>query len=378
MISLDAEQACLLELIKASFFDVSPVIPEDTKWDLVLEAAKSQCIVPLIESHISSANKEEWLNISYQSKANFMRMIYEQNSLVSLFKDNKIPFVILKGTAAAIYYPNPSLRTFGDIDLYVSEEYLNSAKNLLEEKGYLFVKTDESEYIYEKNGVSFELHIKITGKYYKDVEHLILSGLNSAVVYRINNYRFPGLPSYENGISLLGHIMHHLKTYGIGLRQIIDWMLYVHKELDDSAWSNHFRPLAQEAGLEKLAITVTYMCKKWLGLPDDITWCNSADDEVADQLIVRILNDGNFGRDRSPYENIRISIKNDGLFTHLQSSGVANWRLAQKYAIFKPLAWLYQICRYACIGVSSVFTGKKIFNKDKQTVKLEELWRRLE
>lgn len=378
MISIDAEHACLLELIKAAFFDVSPVIPDDTKWERVFDAAKSQCIVPLISSRIPIEHKNEWLDVSYQSKAHFLRMIYEQNSLVRLFKENNIPFVILKGTAAAIYYPNPSLRTFGDIDLYISEEYLNFAKNLLEKNDYYFVKTDDSEYVYEKNGISIELHIKITGTYYNDVEKIIRNGLNSAVNYSINKNPFPGLPSYENGISLLGHIMHHLKTYGIGLRQIIDWMMFVHNVLDDSTWSNHFRLLAQDAGLEKLAITVTYMCKKWLGLPDDISWCNSADEEVADMLLLRILNDGNFGRDRAPYENIRISIKNDGLFTHLQSSGIANWRLAQKHVIFKPFAWLYQLFRYAGLGITGVFTGKKVFGKDNQSLKLEELWKRLE
>ena len=378
MISLDSEQACLLELLKANFFDVSPIIPEDTNWESVYKAAKMQCIVPLISSRIPGEYKNEWLEVSFQSKAHFMQMIYEQNCLVSLFKDNEIPFVILKGTSAAIYYPIPSLRSFGDIDIYISEEYLITAQSLLEEKGYQFIKTDESEYVYVKNGISIELHIKITGTYYKDIEKTIINGLNNAVEYSINNCRFPGLPSYENGISLLGHIMHHLKSYGIGLRQIIDWMMYVHNELDDCAWTNHFRSLAEEAGLDKLAINVTFMCKKWLGLPDDITWCKSADEDVADQLLVRILNDGNFGCDRAPYENIRISIKNEGLFSHLQTSGIANWRLAQKHAVFKPFAWLYQICRYACIGIASLFTGKKVFKKDKQNLNLEELWRRLE
>ena len=307
-----------------------------------------------------------------------MQMIYEQNSFVNLLKSKQVPFVILKGTSAAVYFKNPFLRTFGDIDLYIYREHLDLTRNILENNGYIFIKTDNNEYVYEKNGISFELHLKLSGKYYNDVEEMFKNGLSHAVQYKISDFTFPGLPTYENGISLLGHIMHHLKTYGIGLRQIIDWMMFVHREIDDLAWEKSFRALAAEAGLEKLAITVTYVCKKWLGLPDDITWCKTADENVAKQLLLRILNDGNFGCDRAPYENIRKKINSEGLFTHLQNSGISNWHLAQKNRIFRPFAWLYQICRYVCLGFAGLLFGKSVFGKNKQILNIEDLLEKLE
>ena len=378
MISLDNEQIYLLELIKASLFGKNPEIPEDANWEKIFEFAKSQCIVPLLAPSVPTVYREKWNAIAYQSKAHYMQMIYEQNALVKLLKDNGIPFAILKGTAASVYYPNPTLRSFGDIDVYICKENIEFARRILDINAYQFIKIDKSEYAYKKNGIDIELHIKISGTYYNDVEHIILEGLNNSVEYRIANTSFPGLPAYANGISLLGHIMHHLKTYGIGFRQIVDWMMFVHNELDDSAWENHFRKIASEAGLEKLAVTVTYMCRKWLGLPDDITWCNTADEEVADKLLIRILSDGNFGCDRVPYENIRKEIKKEGLFRFLQHTGLANWSLAQKCVIFRPFAWLYQVFKYAGLGLARLFTGKKVFRNDKQNLQLEELWRRLE
>ena len=378
MISLDNEQIYLLELIKASLFGKNPEIPEDANWEKIFEFAKSQCIVPLLAPSVPTVYREKWNAIAYQSKAHYMQMIYEQNALVKLLKDNGIPFAILKGTAASVYYPNPTLRSFGDIDVYICKENIEFARRILDINAYQFIKIDKSEYAYKKNGIDIELHIKISGTYYNDVEHIILEGLNNSVEYRIANTSFPGLPAYANGISLLGHIMHHLKTYGIGFRQIVDWMMFVHNELDDSAWENHFRKIASEAGLEKLAVTVTYMCRKWLGLPDDITWCNTADEEVADKLLIRILSDGNFGCDRVPYENIRKEIKKEGLFRFLQHTGLTNWSLAQKHAIFRPFAWLYQVFKYAGLGLARLFAGKKVFRNDKQNLQLEELWRRLE
>ena len=378
LIIIAQEHVYLLELIKSVLFNQKPVLVEDVNWEKIFETAKLHCIVPLLVSCVPKYQRSDWNAVLYQSKARYMQMIYEQNLLVQLFKNNDIPYVILKGTAAAIYYPNPTLRTYGDIDIYVSKNSIKSANDLIERSGYRFISNTVREYEFEKNGIVFELHSKFSSKHYNNIEHVFINGLNNSVEYHISNCSFKGLPTYENGLVLLGHIMQHLKATGIGLRQIIDWMMFVHQELDDSAWNNHFRELALEAGLEKLAITVTYMCKKWLGLPNDITWCNTADEDVADQLLLRVLNDGNFGCDRAPFENIRLSIKNDGLFKHLQRTGLENWSSAQKHKVLRPFAWLFQMLRYAGLGIAGLFTGKKIFRKDKQNLKLEELWKSLE
>ncbi len=378
MISLNKEQTCLIELIKASLLEIVPVFPENVNWEIVFEIAKAQCIVPLLASSVPSEHINDWLGFAYQNKARFMQMIYEQDSLINLFKANNIPLVVLKGTAAAVYYPNPALRTFGDIDFYVFNEYVNSAIDLLKKNGYQFFSKTEREYEIEKNGMVFELHSKFSCDHYNDIDHIIINGFNNAVEYNIANATFPGLPTFENGLVLLGHIMQHIKTSGIGLRQIIDWMMFVHKELDDAAWCDCFQPLAVEAGLEKLAITVTFMCKKWLGLTNEINWCNTADEELVDQLLIRILDDGNFGNDRSSSESVKNTLKKEGTFKYLQHAGMINWPLAQKYAFFRPFAWLYQLCRYAGKGIAGLFTGKKVFMKNKTNMSLEELWKRLE
>ena len=378
LVSLNVEQICLIELLKASLFDITPVFPENVYWKKVFELAKAQCIVPLISPCVPSEHKTEWLEISFQSKAHFIKLMYEQNMLSSLFNDMSIPFVIIKGTAAAVYYPNPSLRTFGDIDFYVKEDYLELAKKTLEQNGYALIHNNERHYGYEKNGIEFELHTRFSCQEYNNIDHIILCALNNRVEYKIMNSSFPGLPSSDNGLILLGHIMQHFKGSGIGLRQIIDWMMFVCKDLDDSSWECSFKSLAKDAGLEKLAITVTYMCKKWLGLPNSISWCNNADEHVAEQMLIRILDDGNFGRDRSPSESIKESIKKEGFIKYLQRSGLVMWPLAQKYAVFRPFAWLYQLCRYACKGITGLFTGKKVFMKNKHNMSLEELWERLE
>ena len=377
MISLDKEQIYLLELVKASLFGLTPEIPEDANWEKIFEAAKAQCIVPLLASCVPSEYKDKWNTITYQNKAHYMQMIYEQNALVKLLNDNGIPFAILKGTAAAIYYPNPLLRSFGDIDFYVTDNYFESVQILLENNGYHIIHNNERHYGYEKNGIEIELHNRFSCQHYNDIDHIVKNGLNHAVNYTICGNCFPGISTYENGIVLLGHIMQHLKEDGIGIRQFIDWMMFVHKELDDFAWDTHFNTLAKEAGLEKLALTATYICKEWLGLPNEITWCDNANEKLSEQLLIQILDDGNFGYKRAPFEIVKKSMKKEGVFKFLQKEGLSKWSLAQKYSFFRPFAWSYQLFRILFNGISGLFIGKKVFRSGKHKMSLKRLLKSL-
>lgn len=377
MISFDSEYVCLLELLKGYIYNKTPALPENVNWERVFEVAKVQCVVPLLASYVPKEYRNEWLEISLQSKAHYMQMLYEQKSLIRLLKSNSIPFVIIKGTASAIYYPVPSSRVFGDIDFYVPKDYWDTAKILLENNGYNYLNAEIRHFEYEKNGLEFELHSKIGSIHYNDVEHIFINGFNHAVEYKIGDCCFPGLPKYENGLVLLGHIMQHLKSSGIGIRQIIDWIMFVRKELDDSSWEKHFRHMAVEAGLEKLAITVTFMCKKWLGLSDEISWCNDADEEVADQLLYRILFDGNFGNERYKGEIVKNSFRREGTYKYLQRVGIKNLPLAQKYVFVRPIAWLYQFFRFSINGLIGLIKGEKLFRDDKDIMNLKELWKEL-
>ena len=80
----------------------------------------------------------------------------------------------------------------------------------------------------------------------------------------------------------------HLRT-GLGLRQVIDWAMYVDRELDDAFWDREFQAAAKESGLETLAITVTKLCQQYLGLKDSITWCRDADEITCGLLLDSLL-----------------------------------------------------------------------------------------
>lgn len=159
---IEQAQRILLEALKASLFDIEPSYPEDTDWNEVIKEAKAQTVMGLISPVIPMYDES-----TDQCKAHYMQLLYEQDKLLRLLNANNIPCVILKGCAAAVYYPKPYLRAMGDVDFLVSHDKFNAAIELMESNGYSYLhgKDDDGNLMegerhicYSKNGIEFELH----------------------------------------------------------------------------------------------------------------------------------------------------------------------------------------------------------------------------
>ena len=313
----------------------------------VLAEAKNQAIIPLVCS-----DNPEVVHYAVHS----IRVLYEQDTLVNLLREAAIPAVILKGTSAAIYYHDPFRRTMGDIDLLVPPEHFDQTLELLLQKGYVCEDDKEGvrHTILLHGGIAIELHRRFSSDGI-DVEHYIQHGMEHPMTAEVDGHRFPMLPPLENGLVLLAHVAQHLRN-GLGLRQMIDWMMYVHAQLADEFWETAFRSAAADCGLETLAITATRLCQKYLGLPDSITWCDGADDKLVDDLLENLLVTGNFGHVHgtgSSVETVATNIKRTGLFRYLQQQGEHNWKAYQEHKALKPLCWAYQIGRYIHRGLGT-------------------------
>ena len=293
--------------------------------------------------------------VSYEKIAFFIRYTYAEKQLIDLLNTNNVPFVILKGTAAAIYYPEPYRRSFGDIDFLVPAEFFSEAIQLMKSDGYSEAKVQgdlEREYVFIKDGYAFELH-KCFSYPDLDIEQYVSEGVEKRETAHINEHEFPMLPPLANGIVLLAHMRAHLKS-GIGLRQVIDWMMYCAKVLDEEFWSSSFKPVLDDLGLTTLAVTAAALCQRYLGLTDSITWCCEADEALVDQLLRVLLSSGNFGVKNSSGNNVETvtaAIRSHGLFRYLQHAGENNWTLYHRYSWLRPLCWLYQVFRYIRQGI---------------------------
>jgi hypothetical protein len=315
--------------------------------------AENQAVLGIVIGVAPVEAQKEWKGRANAGTAHFVRILHYQEQLYKLLKENDIPMVILKGTAATIYYPNPSQRTMGDIDFLVPPEHFDQAKKVLEHNGYII--EDDPRYPrhihVHKDGISFEQHRFFSSEGI-EAEAYVTEGMSAIEERSIYGNVFPMLPKLANGLVLLGHIAQHLKA-GLGMRQIIDWMMYARCELSDAFWIDSFGVAAKDMGLDVLATVTTKMCQMYLGLSKEMLWCKDADDNLCMELMESLLSSGNFDRKRgrgSSVEIVRSNIARKGLFRYLQLAGEYNWKAYHKHKWLKPIAWIYQIGRYVKQG----------------------------
>ena len=140
----------------------------------------------------------------------------------------KIPFLPLKGAILKYLYPNPALRTFTDIDVYVGDK-LDDAEKVLFSLGYE-KKTD-----FETNDVSYtkkpSLHIELHKELFPD--DYDFEGYFDEPFKRTevkDGYEYYHL--YRNDdffIHVLCHLYKHFTFGGCGLRQYLDIYLMTKK-----------------------------------------------------------------------------------------------------------------------------------------------------
>ena len=349
----------MLELLRASLWGTDPgIVTQD-----IYEEMERHCITILPAVLLSS------LNISSDLRNVWKKTILRQINYYNCYKYVQetlpidVPYVILKGTSAAKYYPYPEYRTLGDIDIMTRREDYTTACDMLLRNGFLENTATATEDFgrhrgFIKNNIEVEVHAFFAllndpekARYLDD---LIIQNITPSHI----------LPDMVNGLTLLEHINQHLEE-GLGLRQIIDWMMFVNKCLSDKEWPE-FSIMARNIGLEKLAIITTQMCVNALGLSPR-EWCSGAEKKLCEQLFDYVLSCGNFGIKNKEKGDSNIVTN---VFTYartpaaglrlLQKRGLVNWSAAQKHKFLRPFSWIYQAGRYIIRGFHRNEAAEKV------------------
>ena len=339
-------------LLKESLFSEAQDLPYQTSdwdWPYIYKELCDHSIDALpyrfLKSDIIPDNKlcNEWEKRCLLLFRRWAHVMYGQQKLLQLLDENHIDCVILKGSAAALSYPQPTLRAMGDVDFLVRREDYEKAADLLEQNGFQLAHEKNAKvhhYEYIKDGISYELHkrMAIVRESDEELNALFDDGITNREIRQEGKYLFPVLPVDLNGLVLLFHINQHLRS-GLGLRHIIDWMMYVDKNGIESVL-----PLIRKTEMEKFAFTVTAMCQKYLGLK---TIVPIEDDNLCDELMMYVLAKGNFGRksgEEGKIASVFLEMTSPiQVFKRLQVGGRARWKAVMEYKVLRPFAWVYQI-----------------------------------
>lgn len=299
------EQRVLIELLAGEISGKSELCEAELKtadWAEVLKEAKAQAVALMAaeaavkyKEYIS--NNSDWENIAAATHTLNVRTAFEEQLLNNIMRDR--PFLILKGMAAASYYPNPELRSIGDIDFLIDPSQKQEIEELLSKNGYKKQSGAHSYHIaFKKGNTDFEMHFEIPGipqgKSGEIVKDFIKDMLKHPVISEFNGWSFPAPKEIYHGLIILLHMQGHMVSEGLGLRHICDWACFLQKTEGKPFW-NELLGLFQKIGILTYAKVVSKISAMYFHI-DCPKWAESADEELCKDVINDILTGGNFGR----------------------------------------------------------------------------------
>lgn len=378
----------VLKIVNASLHNL-PYEPScEYDYNSILNEMSEQSVLPfgmriITKIIFSDDERDIWKNKILAIIAQNTRLIHEEAKLCKLIDEADIKYAIIKGTASAYFYPNPELRQLGDIDILVAPKDYDNTREIFEKHGYRVLSPDRpitrNDPLFSNTGIEVEIHQSYFGNWDMaepdSKDEMLFKRLDKCQLAKIKTHTFPVFQNREHGIILLHHLIRHLNE-GIGLRHILDWIVFVDTVCDNEFWYNELEPIAKEYNLINIARITTYIGKKYFDLSKEITWCDDVDEAYCNQFLDYIFHSGNFGRKEKKadgeYSQVLISKKSiSDWFTYLQRSGMKNWIYAQNHSFVRPFAWLYQIGRIIHVSLShknmfSLITiGVKSRNKKK-------------
>ena len=303
-------------LMRAALWGGSVAIDEEIDWKAVMQLAQyhaTSALVSGVASMMTGSNKpsEEMLDkMKNLMRSNLVSQLQLKQILqmsVKALRDYDVEPVLLKGFALALLYPNPNLRQFGDIDLYVGIDNFRRAcegvrKGLPtaynwgnEGDDYKHYNLEFGNYALEVHRVSAEINDRKEREHYEAIER---EGLHEYT----QQVDFEGflltIPSREFMVFFtFFHAWHHFLTTGVGWKQIADVAITLHAyrdQLDHDTLRRYFTDMH----IMKPWQTFGYLMVQCLGLPEnEMPFYNAGIASTAKRLYSRIMEEGNFKRD---------------------------------------------------------------------------------
>jgi len=237
----------------------------------------------------------QWIGISEQIKAQNHLLNKRTNELTEYLANKGRKSCILKGQGNALMYPEPLLRTFGDIDVWLE----GSKKDIVEfvHKDYPQINVEYHHMQYPVfDDVEVEVHYYPSYCYNKWHNRRLLEYFNNESEKQFDNstgqgFNAPTIPF--NLVFQLSHMMRHFFTQGIGLRHAIDYYYLLQQDITEEQ-KIELVDVLKRCGMYKFFRAIMWIEASVLGLNKNLDIVHPH--ERAGHLILReMLKGGNFG-----------------------------------------------------------------------------------
>ena len=305
-------------------------IPDSLKeadWKELYAIAKKQALLGVLFHGIQRLPKElapeqkllmQWMVMAEMIRKQNIKLFQDSVKVCQNFENEGFANCILKGQGNALLYPDPYMRTPGDIDIYL----LGGRKKILKyvdrvcpnqvmryhHVDFPVMKT-AIEVHFTPSYMFYPIHNRRMQKWFEEV-------MGKQCNHRVSlpdGYGKIHVPKVSfNVIYILSHLYRHIFTEGIGLRQLLDYYFVLvkwHTDLTNLTDSNNSLPQMTQIntdldalrhelkylGLWKFAGAVMFVMKEVFGLSED-RMIAPMDEKEGRFLLDEIMRGGNFGQ----------------------------------------------------------------------------------
>ena len=305
-------------------------IPDSLKeadWKELYAIAKMQALLGVLFHGIRRLPKElapeqkllmQWMVMAEMIRKQNIKLFQDSVKVCLNFDNEGFANCILKGQGNALLYPDPYMRTPGDIDIYLSGGRRKIMKYVDQVCPNQVMRYHHVDFPVTKTAIEVHftpsymfcpIHNRRMQKWFEEV-------MGEQCNHRVSlpdGYGEIHVPHVSfNVIYILSHLYRHIFTEGIGLRQLLDYyfvLLKWHTDLTNLTDSNNSLPQMTQIntdldalrhelkylGLWKFAGAVMYVLHEVFGLSEDrmIAPMNEKEGKF---LLDEIMRGGNFGQ----------------------------------------------------------------------------------
>lgn len=286
-----------------------PASVKDADWKVLYVIAKKQALLGVLFYGIRRLPKElapeqkllmQWMVMAEQIRKQNIRLFQDSVKVCKNFENKGFANCILKGQGNALLYPDPYMRTPGDIDIYLSGGRKKIMKYVDRVCPNQVMRYHHVDFPVMKTAI--EVHFTPSYMFYPIHNRRMQKWFEKVMGEQCNHrvslpdgYGEIHVPQVSfNVIYILSHLYRHIFTEGIGLRQLLDYY-YVLISDDLLLISDRVQKDLKHLGLWKFAQAVMFVMKEVFGLSED-RMIAPMDEREGRFLLDEIMRGGNFGQ----------------------------------------------------------------------------------
>ena len=287
-------------------------IPDSLKeadWKELYRIAQKQALLGVLFYGIRRLPKElapkqqllmRWMAMAEQIRKQNIKLFQDSVKVCQNFENEGFANCILKGQGNALLYPDPYMRTPGDIDIYLLGGRRKIMKYVDRVCPNQVMRYHHVDFPVMKTAIEVHftpsymfcpIHNRRMQKWFKEV-------MGEQCAHRVSlpdGYGEIHVPTASfNVIYILSHLYRHIFTEGIGLRQLLDYY-YVLISDDLLVIRDRVQKELKHLGLWKFAQAVMFVMKEVFGLSEN-RMIAPMDEKEGRFLLDEIMRGGNFGQ----------------------------------------------------------------------------------